>query len=230
MSALSEVLTREPWMDRAACIGHDPTMWDEDMVRPDARVREAIRICRACPVAAQCLRSAERTERGSDSRLRQGVYGGLTHLQRWAAAALRRGECVPCVSCNRLMRPGSTHLDQHPDTIRHHADGLCATCARVWPIVMVLRECEDCGRVIRPRGVTARELPGSVAHGGGAKCVTCYQRAHRVRRRIPSECVSCGRAMRPRRTTLSDHPGTVPYSAKGLCNPCYLRALKEKTS
>jgi hypothetical protein len=183
MSGLSDVITREPWMGRAACVGHDPAMWDEDGVRPDARAREAISICHACPVAAQCLRHAERAERGSDRGVRQGIFGGLTHVQRWAVAALRRGECVPCVSCRRLLRPGSTRLDQHPGTIRHHADGLCATCARVWPIALDVHPCVECGRLIRPRGVAPRELPGSVSHGDGERCIGCYQRARKNRKK-----------------------------------------------
>ena len=183
MSALSRLLPREEWMDHAACRGQDPTMWDGDSTKPDARAREAISICQTCPVRAWCLRTAEREEKATRVGNRQGIRGGLTHMQRWARSQLKRGNCVPCVSCGRLMRPGSTTPEEHPGTIRHHADGLCATCARVWPITVDVRPCVECGRLIRPRGVAARELPGSVTRGGGARCIGCYQRARKNRKR-----------------------------------------------
>ena len=183
MSGLSDVITREPWMGRAACVGHDPAMWDGDGVRPDARAREAISICQTCPVRGWCLRTAEHEEKATRVSMRQGIHGGLTHTQRWARSQLKRGNCVPCVSCGRLLRPGSTTLEEHPDTIRHHADGLCVTCARVWPITVDVHPCVECGRLIRPRGVDARELPGSVTHGAGSRCIGCYQRARRNQKR-----------------------------------------------
>lgn len=61
------------WMDQAACLGADP-----EIFHPQAwsRAEPAKRICRACPVKAECLDEALRT----DSRF--GVRGGLTERER----------------------------------------------------------------------------------------------------------------------------------------------------
>lgn len=62
------------WRDQAACAGHDPTTWDHG--HP-----EAYRICRSCPVRADCLNEALTNEEDA------GVWGGVdaperTHLRR----------------------------------------------------------------------------------------------------------------------------------------------------
>lgn len=66
-------LDERPWAAYAACRQADP-----DLFFPaegdDAAV--ALRICRGCPVRAECL------EWALDSRVRYGVWGGTTERDR----------------------------------------------------------------------------------------------------------------------------------------------------
>jgi WhiB family redox-sensing transcriptional regulator len=72
------------WAARAACQGQDPALWfPEDHKGPSpATVAEALTICSACPVRAQCLDDALATEGGRRPASRYGIRGGLTGGQR----------------------------------------------------------------------------------------------------------------------------------------------------
>lgn len=61
----------EAWMTDAACTDMDPDMWFADK---RGTSRQAKRICRECPVQAQCLQHGLREE--------FGVFGGLTRGER----------------------------------------------------------------------------------------------------------------------------------------------------
>ncbi len=65
---------RLKWVSQARCRDFDP---DELFVRGAAQ-RQAVLICRRCPVVTQCAAEA------LDNRLEFGVWGGLTERQRRA--------------------------------------------------------------------------------------------------------------------------------------------------
>lgn len=73
------------WQIRARCRGVDPAVFfHPDNERGDARrhrVGTAIRICRVCPVQAECRRYA--LEAGE----RYGIWGGLPEDERRAGAS-----------------------------------------------------------------------------------------------------------------------------------------------
>lgn len=69
------------WSERAACRSEDPEMFFSN----DSR--DAKRVCRRCPVQAECLESSAELAGG------WGVWGGLTDRERrnhWRAVARRR--------------------------------------------------------------------------------------------------------------------------------------------
>ena len=78
--------TNEPWIDRAACAGLDPTLFFgfENETEEESRAREAKAkgICVGCPVADDCLEFALATNQ------RFGIWGGLDAGER--ASELRR--------------------------------------------------------------------------------------------------------------------------------------------
>lgn len=61
------------WQDRALCAQADPEVWFPD---PGNAVVIARRICRRCPVQAQCL------EYALDHNERFGVWGGTSEAER----------------------------------------------------------------------------------------------------------------------------------------------------
>lgn len=71
--ALQEQPDRPDWFERAECRGVDP-----DLFFPKAgeSYQQAQRVCRECPVRAQCL------EYALDNCERFGVWGGLTERER----------------------------------------------------------------------------------------------------------------------------------------------------
>jgi WhiB family transcriptional regulator, redox-sensing transcriptional regulator len=74
-------MTAEPgaaWVAKARCLSGDP---DELFVRGAAQ-KHAAKICRCCPVIAECAADA------LDNRMEFGVWGGMTERQR--RALLRR--------------------------------------------------------------------------------------------------------------------------------------------
>ena len=58
----------ETWMQRAACQGLDVELFYSTN---DADVREAVRVCRSCPVRMECLQAAMSTAEIF------GVWGGM---------------------------------------------------------------------------------------------------------------------------------------------------------
>lgn len=73
-------MTSLDWLDRAACTGTDPELFYADRRKGD--VQAALRICKACPVTAECLAAALATEGGAVSPA--GIRGGLTPGKRTA--------------------------------------------------------------------------------------------------------------------------------------------------
>ena len=68
------------WVLRANCAGTDPESF---YPHRGQRAAAAIRVCRRCPVLAECLESAlEQRE--------EGVWGGTTERQRQRIRAQRR--------------------------------------------------------------------------------------------------------------------------------------------
>lgn len=54
LSAPRSATSRSDWWSLAACVGHDPAWWSDDL----ACRGEAVRICATCPVREQCLSDA----------------------------------------------------------------------------------------------------------------------------------------------------------------------------
>lgn len=66
-------LDERPWAAYASCRNADPELF---FAASDGGEAEAIRICRGCPVQGECLAWA------LDTRVRYGIWGGLTERQR----------------------------------------------------------------------------------------------------------------------------------------------------
>lgn len=77
-------LDAEPtWADLALCAETDPEAFFPEK---GGSTREAKKVCRACPVRAECLEYALVTDQ------RFGIWGGLSERER---RRLKRGEPVP---------------------------------------------------------------------------------------------------------------------------------------
>jgi WhiB family redox-sensing transcriptional regulator len=63
---------RVEWVARALCLSRDP----DDLFVRGAAQRQAIGICRHCPVKTECLADA------LDNQIKFGVWGGMTERQR----------------------------------------------------------------------------------------------------------------------------------------------------
>lgn len=63
----------ETWTERAICSQCDPELW---FPNPGSTSRDAKRVCISCPVRAQCLEYALRTDQ------RFGVWGGMSERDR----------------------------------------------------------------------------------------------------------------------------------------------------
>lgn len=62
----------EPWVQQAACRGYpEPDLWFAHMTEIWDR-REALDVCRRCPVRAECLDYAV-----SDPEINAGIWGGM---------------------------------------------------------------------------------------------------------------------------------------------------------
>lgn len=99
------------WRDDAACVGTDP---DAFFVGKGGDPKPALKICRGCPVTAECL----------DWALRHGetgVWGATTDRQR---RDLRRARGITVVSHWEHGDPGGA--------ARHRREGTqpCAACLR----------------------------------------------------------------------------------------------------
>jgi hypothetical protein len=78
---------RYHWVEDAACAASDlpSSAWTEKgsgYWGASLAHRKAIRVCRGCPVAADCLRDQMEFERRVARSGRDGIYGGLTPEQR----------------------------------------------------------------------------------------------------------------------------------------------------
>jgi WhiB family redox-sensing transcriptional regulator len=69
-----------PWAERALCAQADPDAWFPEKGQRDL-AKTATRICRACPVRAQCLDYALS---GADTwaGIATGIWGGTTPQER----------------------------------------------------------------------------------------------------------------------------------------------------
>jgi WhiB family redox-sensing transcriptional regulator len=78
------------WLSAAACRSTDPELFFplSESGKALDQIAEAKVICAACPVRHQCLEFALRTRS-------QGIWGGLTELERHAAARRMREEQAP---------------------------------------------------------------------------------------------------------------------------------------
>jgi len=63
------------WVEQAACSEVGPGPWDSDDETNNS-YREARRVCRVCPVAAECLEWALANDE------RYGMWGGMTPAER----------------------------------------------------------------------------------------------------------------------------------------------------
>ena len=98
----------EQWRERAACAGHDPELF----FGTGAAVSTAKKICRGCPVTAECLDYALAREAG---RTTHGVWGGKSADERAAILRRRRGKADrPCAECGDTYSP------------RHHTQRYCS--------------------------------------------------------------------------------------------------------
>lgn len=88
-----------PWMEQAACLGHpNPDIWHPDgKTGPSAATREAIEICRECPVRDACLQHALEVEGGGHNS-RWGIWAGFTPRDR---AKMDGGQVAPPVPVRR---------------------------------------------------------------------------------------------------------------------------------
>jgi WhiB family transcriptional regulator, redox-sensing transcriptional regulator len=66
-------LDDRPWAAYASCRDADPELF---FAATEGGAAQAIRICRGCPVQGECLAWA------LDTRVRYGIWGGLTERQR----------------------------------------------------------------------------------------------------------------------------------------------------
>ena len=75
----------EAWRDRAACVGHDLSLFVGDerrgRIEAEAATADALEICSACPVAVECLAYGLAEQRRHGSTMLGFVYGGRTPHQ-----------------------------------------------------------------------------------------------------------------------------------------------------
>lgn len=80
------------WRERAACRDSDPDLWfpaSDNLRYSDPRVLAAVRICRSCPVKAECLEEALANDMC-------GIWGGTTGRERTEIKhRAERGETQP---------------------------------------------------------------------------------------------------------------------------------------
>lgn len=77
----------ETWRERAACGPRNADLFfgphGETTSAFQLRTERAKAVCARCPVQAECLAEAMRAEAGTGFFQRDGVYGGLTHHERY---------------------------------------------------------------------------------------------------------------------------------------------------
>ena len=105
----------------AACIGHDPEIWYPDPT-DTITTREAVDICRGCPVRQACLEQAMREEETSGGRY--GIRGGLTPEER-RKLDTRASACPDCGRRFTAVQMRRHHLRcaSTRETIRLHQQG-----------------------------------------------------------------------------------------------------------
>lgn len=79
------------WAGQSACREYDPDLWFPPPAPYQTEAGEAARwafprtVCvEDCPVQAECLEYAMRMERSHVTRMRAGMWGGLTPVERSA--------------------------------------------------------------------------------------------------------------------------------------------------
>jgi hypothetical protein len=82
LSEFSLVLKTFDWMDDAACRGQSPEVFFPESGY-NGKVRNALRVCKDCPVRGKCLEFALSNE------IEYGIWGGATAMQRKAMRRMR---------------------------------------------------------------------------------------------------------------------------------------------
>lgn len=121
MTSYNEIMSTlkaTQWQDKANCLDCDPELFfAEDETRQSrartAKEKEAIEVCKLCPVSGNCLDAALSWP---DT---MGVWGGTTTQER--AKILRIGRRATCVRCGGK---GIAPLDG--------AGQACLTCGLSW--------------------------------------------------------------------------------------------------
>lgn len=67
------MVSSQPWMDKAACLGVDPDLFFPDRGKTTI---DAKRVCFECPVRGECL------EYALDNVERFGIWGGTSERER----------------------------------------------------------------------------------------------------------------------------------------------------
>jgi WhiB family redox-sensing transcriptional regulator len=155
------------WAARAACRTEDANLFFSDS---DDSVAEAKRICQPCPVRAECLAEALRTEDGP----RYGISGGLTPDERAQLAPTQRPD--PSDLAAQYLSGASIR------DIAHRSGQ---------PYQAVRQALVKAGVQLRGRGGSDRARHGTAStyQCGGCRCEPCTKahsasmRAYRARRR-----------------------------------------------
>lgn len=81
-------MSDETWMEKGACVGHNPDMWFPENGTTKGSI-EALRICAECPVRELCAQYA------ADERLDYGIWGGRTPIVRRPSGVRPRSSSNP---------------------------------------------------------------------------------------------------------------------------------------
>lgn len=91
-----------PWQDQAACQGWPPEWWTHRVGQ--WRNPQARKVCRSCPVAAECLEFQLDFERDMPRSERWGIFGNTTPGMRAKIQAQRdRGKRVVRMRVERAV-------------------------------------------------------------------------------------------------------------------------------
>jgi WhiB family transcriptional regulator, redox-sensing transcriptional regulator len=109
---MAELLDRPDWFDRAACRGLSPSLWYPD-VYEQPTAREAVAVCRGCPVQVECLDRACGIGGDCQGAERNGVWGGMSVLERRRLlSAIRRNpdrrDVIIRTAVETMPRPRTT--------------------------------------------------------------------------------------------------------------------------
>lgn len=109
------------WMAYASCNGMDPDMWEAEPTTTHwhLRVREAVAVCRVCPVRSECAEFGLR-----DGHREYTILGGLLPSERIRIGLWRDiGKQPP-------KRPNLCRNSHDLDYYGKSSDGRCKGCAR----------------------------------------------------------------------------------------------------